>query len=348
LSLKPDTRYPFLLYFPPNTEQAFLGYPGKISSDGLFQNSKPQFVFFPFSSKDAEALILEDFSLNPAGYFIDPNLKFQLKQPTTQKSQFIDFVNLSKSSFNHHFTKVVASRISRYTLHGPVSWELMLPEIRTNFPSACFLVLHIPGHFTWIALSPEKLFSLKGDLLETMALAGTRPHMPGEPRWTEKEYDEQAWVSEDLRKKIQDSGYEQSKESGPDTLFTGQLYHLCSRFIARKTGDSQGIESLLKTFHPTPAVAGYPVSTSVDWIHAHEKHRRDYYSGYFGMIEKGEAEIYVNLRCGVLLGNELQLYTGCGITAGSDPNLEWEETGNKRNTLLQLFKKYNPREQNSI
>ena len=346
--MKPDNQHPFLLYFPPDAEFPFLGYPARISSGSFSLKEKKQFVFHPFSEKQAPPLILEDFSPNPGSCRIDIDSDIQLKQATTQKADFIEFIEQSKKSFSRQFKKVVASRISRFELPGQINWDGLLPEIRSNFPTACFLVLHLPGQFTWLALSPEKLFSVEGNTLETMALAGTRPLLPNEPLWTEKEFDEQAWVSEDLRKKIQEAGYLLKEESGPDTLFTGQLYHLCSRFVALKTTHSQEIEGLLKIFHPTPAVAGYPVPESLEWIGLHERHRRDYYSGYFGMIENGKAAFYVNLRCGALLGNELQLYTGCGITAGSDPLLEWEETTNKRNTLLQLFKNHRPRELNSI
>jgi isochorismate synthase len=56
-----------------------------------------------------------------------------------------------------------------------------------------------------------------------------------------------------------------------------------------------------------------------------------------GELQAEELNVYVNLRCGQIIGDELYLYLGGGFTAESDPEKEWEETENKSKTLLDLL-----------
>jgi isochorismate synthase len=42
-----------------------------------------------------------------------------------------------------------------------------------------------------------------------------------------------------------------------------------------------------------------------------------------------ETQLFVNLRCMQWTAQNFVFYAGAGITAGSDPELEWEETNQK-------------------
>nr|MBP9186254.1 chorismate-binding protein [Bacteroidia bacterium] len=48
-------------------------------------------------------------------------------------------------------------------------------------------------------------------------------------------------------------------------------------------------------------------------------------------------ELFVNIRCCQLFTNTALLYSGAGITAGSNAQKEWQETQGKLNTIKSLF-----------
>jgi isochorismate synthase len=51
-----------------------------------------------------------------------------------------------------------------------------------------------------------------------------------------------------------------------------------------------------------------------------------------------KTDIFVNLRCLQLFGNEFVLYSGAGITASSVAQSEWIETDNKMLTMLNAMR----------
>lgn len=112
---------------------------------------------------------------------------------------------------------------------------------------------------------------------------------------------------------------------------------------------------LIAAIHPTPAVCGIPRESAKKFVLDNEKYDREYYTGFLGELNiKNEIKrssnrrnqenqayaavvrssaLYVNLRCMKLEGNRAHLYIGGGITKGSNPEAEWEETRNKSQTM---------------
>lgn len=43
------------------------------------------------------------------------------------------------------------------------------------------------------------------------------------------------------------------------------------------------------------------------------------------------------IRCGVLDGNQVELFAGAGIVVGSEPAMEWVETGTTLETMLKAL-----------
>jgi isochorismate synthase len=95
----------------------------------------------------------------------------------------------------------------------------------------------------------------------------------------------------------------------------------------------------MESLHPTPAVSGLPQAISLELIDSLEKHQRELYAGYIGLVEENQASVYVNLRCCQLSQGKIHLYLGGGYTKDSDPQNEWEETVNKSKTILDLVQK---------
>jgi len=60
-----------------------------------------------------------------------------------------------------------------------------------------------------------------------------------------------------------------------------------------------------------------------------ENFDRGWYAGPVGWVGRDTAEFAVALRCGLLSGQRLSLFSGAGIVEGSRPDLEWEEIEQK-------------------
>jgi isochorismate synthase EntC len=77
------------------------------------------------------------------------------------------------------------------------------------------------------------------------------------------------------------------------------------------------------------------VQPALAWIAQHEPDERGWYAGPFGWFDgRGDGEMAVALRSGVLAGATAHLYAGSGIVAHSNPSAEFTETRWKLAALL--------------
>jgi isochorismate synthase len=165
-----------------------------------------------------------------------------------------------------------------------------------------------------------------------------------EVRWSQKEIEEQAYVSRyiiDCFKKIRLREY---IENGPKTVLAGNLMHLKTEYWVDTTKYNYPglISTMLELLHPTSAVCGTPKEAAKSWIHAVEKHDRSLYSGYLGPVNVDEeTHLFVNLRTVRLAPSAGQIkatyFAGCGITEESNPEKEWLETEMKCQTLQRVL-----------
>ena len=98
---------------------------------------------------------------------------------------------------------------------------------------------------------------------------------------------------------------------------------------------------MLELLHPTSAVCGMPKDAATDFIMNNENYNRAFYSGFLLNLDtkanEKELHIFVNLRTMKIEGNKATLYAGCGITADSNPEKEWNETEIKTQTLEKVL-----------
>ncbi len=103
------------------------------------------------------------------------------------------------------------------------------------------------------------------------------------------------------------------------------------------SGDADWTTILAATF-PPGSVSGAPKSSALEVIRELEPVPRQWYCGTFGWIDSDSrrAELAVAIRTFWLDGGEIRFGTGAGITWGSDPAGEWEETQLKAQRLISL------------
>jgi isochorismate synthase len=290
-------------------------------SDAVYKNDECIFGSLPSGNQNQHASWHTGSS--DTNYFAD-------------ESFYTGYVNKIVSGINKDkFDKVVAARCERVLFDKSIDAASLFDAACKKYPDAYIFFFSTRDAGTWFGASPEKLLSLKGNTIETIALAGTLP-ADADDNWTDKEYDEQGMISFFIDQAFTNHGFKQVNEEGPETLVAGNVKHLCTKFTA--IAPAAHLESKLHKFlgelNPTPAVCGLPQFEASLFIAEHEKMERRFYSGFTGIRLPGhQMDLYVNLRCAELFDNHALLYAGAGITAESNAEKEWGETQRKISTI---------------
>ncbi len=237
--------------------------------------------------------------------------------------------------------KVVLARVERLELGGGLPTASVLRRLSESHSSS-FIFADGLARETFLGATPERLIQRRGDALVTSAVAGTVAHGDSEPgtarlaralRRSPKERAEHAFVVRALAEALAGLCRELEVPSTPDLLDTGTVQHL-STLIRGKLRRPTHVLELVSRLHPTPAVAGTPRERALELIRKHEHFDRGWYAGPIGFFDaRGDGEFVVALRCGLFSRDEIRLFAGAGLVAGSDPEREAAETALKLRTL---------------
>lgn len=262
------------------------------------------------------------------------------------RNTFIDQVNSAKTQMEEgDFDKVVLARKQRYTFSSEFDPFLAFTGLCERYPKAFVNLVYIPGQELWLGATPEKLIGIKENrYFETVALAGTKADDGStsvmEVLWSQKEIEEQAYVSRYIINCLKKIRLRDFGEIGPKTVSTGNLFHLSTKYKVdmERTGFPMLGSTMLKLLHPTSATGGMPKEPALNFIKANENLDRSFYSGYLGTVNfDGDTNLYVNLRCGKCSKNQIELFAGVGITRDSIAKKEWKETQLKMDTIANTF-----------
>jgi isochorismate synthase len=270
----------------------------------------------------------------------------------TTKQEFIDLVEKGISEIeNGVFQKVVLSRTKQIVLPADFDVIRIFDKLCETYASAFISAVSIPHlGVVWMGASPETLVSQdSAGIFRTMALAGTQSAYdsngnlikPSEALWRQKEIEEQSFVTRYIINCLKKIRVREFEEEGPKTVIAGNLMHLRTDIIIDTVAInfSQLATVMLDLLHPTSAVCGMPKVPATEFILKNEGYDRDFFSGFLGPVNiqssegQIESHIFVNLRTMKIEKNIATLYAGCGITADSNAEKEWNETEMKTQTL---------------
>lgn len=249
--------------------------------------------------------------------------------PGSDRSSYLASVRSARKAMTEGaLDKVVLSTVT--PCPGQVSLPDLLQQLRRKHPQAFVYYFTHPASGTWIGASPEPLLLSESGEASTVSLAGTRLHEQQVVPWGQKESLEQSIVTDYIKATLQQQGVERLRIDRPETVQYGNIEHLRStlRFYTEEP------LKVADALHPTPAVCGTPMKEAREQIAKLEAHDRMYYTGFVGLTEGTNAQLFVNLRCLQCYADALLVYTGGGITFESDPEDEWEETRNKIKAFL--------------
>lgn len=284
-----------------------------------------------FPEIDPDVTGLERCAGSPAGPPVEAT--------STTKADFIEAVEAAKQACGSRtIDKVVLSRVLVTGMQADLLPEFFTRSMQAN--SETFVVMaHTPEHGLWMGASPERLVHEDLEHVRVDAIAATRPS-EAVPElisaWGPKELDEQEQVMCHVHAVFARMDLRDIVVRGPVVMKAGPVAHLRT-VLEAELGETL-LGNLILELHPTPAVCGSPSEAARAFIKAHERHDRSLYAGFWGPWNAdGPTELFVNLRCLRHQSDKAQLYVGAGITAGSDPEMEWTETVAKADTWLRML-----------
>jgi para-aminobenzoate synthetase component 1 len=114
------------------------------------------------------------------------------------------------------------------------------------------------------------------------------------------------------------------------------LRHLVSDVVG-ELRDGISWSEIFAALLPAGSISGAPKSSALSVISENEEIKRGPYCGVLGWVEGDKAELSVAIRIFWQEGDGyLKFGTGAGITFGSDPESEWEETELKAERLISI------------
>jgi menaquinone-specific isochorismate synthase len=182
--------------------------------------------------------------------------------------------------------------------------------------------------------TPELLFALRGKHLETMALAGTaRSEDRDVFAVDEKEIREHEYVALALVDKMLDLG--SVHRCSRKILDLGSIVHFLTTF-QMDLESTHAPESLIRRFHPTPALGPLPRTDQTMALLLEWRQRLGCpaeFGAPFGLWDQGEFHAVVAIRGVWWKKQELKLPAGCGIIEASRLVNEWRELRLKRESV---------------
>lgn len=283
--------------------------------------------------------------------FAEPSRRAERDRPREFRSLVGDALTELRSE---RLEKVVVARFEDLALGREPNIRQILEDLMREGPDCT--TFGIGRHGTWfVGATPERLATVEGRTVETMALAGSaaRGGSEGEDRalshgllGSTKDLYEHIVVVNAVTKALKASCNRVERPPAPGVLRLNGIQHLWTP-IRGRLRDGLGLLEVVTDLHPTPAVAGDPGSRAVEWIRRHEGWDRGLYGGPVGYVDaEGRGTFVVALRCGLVHaasegreGPWARLFAGAGIVAGSEPEREWQETELKLRTMRRVLER---------
>ncbi|TDO98904.1 isochorismate synthase [Marinomonas balearica] len=281
--------------------------------------------------------------------FNDRSFKHKVRahQFFPEHDAFIHGVNQAHTLFGDtELKKVVLSRLLELELDQPVDLSRLMGNVMAQNPNAYHFNLPI-REGVLIGASPELLIRKTADKVYSNPLAGSAKRQCHEEAdvaaadglWNStKDQYEHRLVVDSIRSSI--ARYVGSKviPDTPSLINTPTMWHLSTQIEGRLRDSNTSIFELIRSIHPTPAMGGTPSKLAKQVIDDVEPHDRCFFSGLVGWADsQGNGEWAIAIRCAEVKGAFVRLFAGAGIVPQSDPEMEWIETGNKMQTMLNAF-----------
>lgn len=245
---------------------------------------------------------------------------------------------------NDDFVKVVLSRQRLLMFKENIDANYLINSADKD--SANFTIYFENHGNVFISKTPERLFKIEDGTLLTSAIAGSVSRESS----NEKDQANQDYLLSDHKNRFEHDLVTQDivrnlKQYSSDVRFSKQPHILKSNFIYHletnieaPLDEGYNLFSILDTFHPTPAIGGFPKEQALKYIRKKEFGARGLYASPLGLIHEGDAaEFAVAIRSMFIKDRSATLYAGVGIVKDSNVEAEFEETDVKFKPMMELL-----------
>jgi isochorismate synthase EntC len=230
--------------------------------------------------------------------------------------------------------KVISARTTTATIRG-LELTHTLRQLHQLEPTTTALLidnLDDPSS-TWLGASPEWLCRRDGHVVHIDVLAGTMGRggdgstdaaVVSSLLVSTKDQAEHAFVGNDIVEVVRPLSLSVDIDALPAIKQLRHVHHLHRQLRATLVTSAP----LFHRLHPTSAVCGTPGAAAMEIIRVLEP-ARGMYAGAVGVAMADGEDVAVVLRCAHVRGEQIVLYAGGGIVAGSEAAAEWRELDHK-------------------
>ena len=247
--------------------------------------------------------------------------------------------------------QVNLSRTWRARFERAVDPAALYERLRIANP-APFAGLFVAGDWAVASSSPERLVSIRGEVVETRPIAGTRPRFEGDDdaaRMRElvghpKERAEHVMLIDlernDLGRVCQPGSVEVDELMSVESY--AHVHHIVSNVRGRlRAGTTPG--DVIRATFPGGTITGCPKVRCMQIIAELEGQARGAYTGAFGWLNRdGDMDLNILIRSAEIANTadgpaHVIFRTGAGIVADSIPDRELDETRAKARGMLKAL-----------
>ena len=243
--------------------------------------------------------------------------------------------------------QVNLSRGWQGTFDGQVDSAALYQSLRNNNP-APFAGMIKWDDFVLMSSSPERLVSIKQDVVQSRPIAGTRPRgsdndsdlaLIQELLQHPKERAEHIMLIDlernDLGRVCETGSVEVDELMVVETY--EHVHHIVSNVRGTLRNDVTPVDVIRAVF-PGGTITGCPKVRCMEIIAELEQHGRSFYTGSFGYLGlDGRMDLNILIRSMLLHQNRISFRTGAGIVADSEADAEVKETEDKARGLLRAL-----------
>ncbi len=281
-------------------------------------------------------------------YLEDPEDDYPYKVITDLKKSHDEYVRnvteLKKRIVAGDIIQAVPSR--RLQIESEIPALDVYRRLRTLNPSPYLLYIDF-GKYQLVGSSPESLVRSRGGRSSIRPIAGTcrrgkndaedeflKERLSSDP----KERAEHLMLVDLARNdlgRVSEPGTVKVTRNMECELFS-HVIHLVSEVEGKTRHDLKPIQVLRSAF-PAGTVSGAPKISAIEIVSSLEREKRNFYAGAVGYLDAdGDLDFCIAIRCALRQGNVWTLQAGAGIVYASDPEREWEETGEKLGAMIQV------------
>lgn len=326
----------------PMTDDVVLAYGGLVEKSKTIDKSRPAFYLKDFFQDHFIAYYPEHWLKLPRKELlnklegIDPEIQV-LETRNFDELYKKDFLQL-KESWGPELHKVVLTSREEYKFHSKECITKVLFKKALNFGAGMPYGIWFEDYGV-IGATPETLFETKGNVLKTMALAGTiQKGSEHELLHSPKDRKEHELVVQDISEKLSPFCEEvQVASTGLESF--KEMVHLRTDISAQLKNDAD-LGALTCALSPTAALGGYPMRGALDFLKKTrfaQKWSERYFGSAFGVCQGSDTHFVVSIRNVQWQNDLIIIESGGGVLPESVLDKELAEIRLKRDSIRKHY-----------